>query len=79
MPPWKCYLVALLHGNLHGRLYGKGQSQLLKGPRRLKEVERQKKLSRGCVCIQRARGDPSTHSPAESTEREKPDPRLKHL
>ena len=60
MPPWKCYIITLLHGNLTNPLHRNGPTQLLKGSHRVKEVKEQKKLSRHCICTQKARGDLTT-------------------
>lgn len=66
-------------GNLPSRLNRNGSSQLLKGSHRQRKLERQKKLNRGGVYIQKACDDLPTHRPAESMEKEKLEPRLNGL
>ena len=42
MPPWKCYPVTLLHGNLPSCRYRSGQTQLWRASHSLKDMEGQK-------------------------------------
>lgn len=78
VPPWKCYIVTLLHGNLPSPLPSDGPTQTLKGSHRLKKA-RDKRSCIKAISVLKKPVVTYQLTVLLSLQREKLDPRLNHL